>query len=95
MTGIAPYKEKYGHKLWKEEGEAAKGRGHGGMDFIMFYRLVQCMRDGLAPDMDVYDAASWSAPAALSEKSVAQGSAPVKFPDFTRGKWQQRNGASI
>jgi len=94
-TGIAPYKEKYGHKLWKEEGEAAKGRGHGGMDFIMFYRLVQCMREGLAPDMDVYDAASWSAPAALSEKSVAQGSAPVKFPDFTRGKWKQRNGASI
>jgi hypothetical protein len=94
-TGIDSYKEKYSHKLWKEEGETAKGRGHGGMDFIMFYRLVQCMREGLEPDMDVYDAASWSAPAALSEKSVAEGSAPVKFPDFTRGKWQQRKGSSI
>ena len=35
--------------------------------------------------MDVYDAASWSAPAPLSEMSVAKGSAPVQFPDFTRG----------
>ena len=95
FTGIDPYKEKYAHKLWKLEGEAAQGRGHGGMDFIMLYRLVQCMREGLEPDMDVYDAASWSAPAPLSEKSVAQGSAPIKFPDFTRGRSKQRNGASL
>jgi hypothetical protein len=95
FTGIEPYKEKYAHELWKEEGEGARGRGHGGMDFIMLYRLVQCMREGLEPDMDVYDAASWSAPAPLSEKSVAQASAPVKFPDFTRGLWKQRNGASL
>ena len=94
-TGIDSYKEKHSHKLWKEQGETAKGRGHGGMDFLMFYRLIQRMREGLEPDMDVYDAASWSAPAALSEKSVAQGSAPMKFPDFTRGKWKQRNGATI
>ena len=94
FTGIESYKEKYAHKLWKEQGAAAEGRGHGGMDFILLYRLVQCMREGLAPDIDVYDAASWSAPAALSEKSVAQGSAPVKFPDFTRGHWQERKGAS-
>jgi hypothetical protein len=53
------------------------------------------MREGRAPDIDVYDAANWSAPAALSQKSVAQGSAPVKFPDFTRGRWQERKGASI
>jgi hypothetical protein len=38
--------------------------------------------------MDVYDAAALSAPARLSEMSVAAGSAPVKFPDFTRGRWQ-------
>ena len=95
FTGIEAYKEKYAHKLWKEQGAAAEGRGHGGMDFILLYRLVQCMREGLAPDIDVYDAASWSAPAALSQKSVAQGSTPVKFPDFTRGRWQERKGASI
>jgi hypothetical protein len=48
------------------------------------------MQKGLVPDIDVYDAAAWSAPIPLSEASVANGSAPQKFPDFTRGKWQTR-----
>jgi hypothetical protein len=67
---------------------ARKLGGHGGMDFIMCYRLIQCMHEGLVPDMDVYDAAVWSAPAPLSEMSVAKGSAPMSFPDFTRGRWK-------
>jgi len=58
------------------------------MDFIECYRLVQCMREGTAPDIDVYDAAAWSAPGPLSEMSIAKGSAPFPFPDFTRGRWQ-------
>jgi len=88
-TTLDRYKAQYEHPLWAKVGELArKLGGHGGMDFIMCYRLIQCMREGLAPDMDVYDAASWSAPSALSEMSVAQGSAPVKFPDFTRGRWK-------
>jgi hypothetical protein len=87
-TTLDNYKAQYEHPLWAKAGELArKLGGHGGMDFIMCYRLIQCMREGLVPDMDVYDAASWSAPSPLSEKSVAQGSAPVKFPDFTRGRW--------
>jgi hypothetical protein len=56
---------------------------------------VQCLREGLEPDIDVYDAASWSAIGGLSEKSVADGSAPQKFPDFTHGSWKQRNGSAI
>jgi predicted dehydrogenase len=84
------FKEKYEHDLWRKEGEAArKLGGHGGMDYIMCYRLVQCMREGLVPDIDVYDAAAWSVPGPLSEISVARGSMPVKFPDFTRGLWQR------
>ena len=59
------------------------------MDFVMAYRLVECMREGLAPDFDVYDAAAWSAPLPLTEMSVAKGSAPMKFPDFTRGDWMK------
>jgi hypothetical protein len=55
----------------------------------MSWRLIQCVREGLVPDMDVYDAATWSAPAPLSEASVKGGSSPVAFPDFTRGRWQQ------
>ena len=86
---IDSYKQKYEHPYWKETGELArKLGGHGGMDFIMAWRLVHCIREGKPPDIDVYDAAAWSAPGPLSEQSVAQGSAPVKFPDFTRGRWQ-------
>ena len=47
------------------------------------------MREGTAPDIDVYDAAAWSAPGPLSEMSISKGSAPVPFPDFTRGRWNQ------
>jgi len=95
FTGLDSYKGQYEHKLWREHGKEAEDRGHGGMDYLMLYRLVQCMREGLEPDMDVYDAASWSAVAGLSEKSVAQNSTPVKFPDFTHGLWKQRNGSPL
>ena len=89
FANLDKYKAQYEHPLWKTTGDLARQRGgHGGMDYIMVYRLAQCMREGLAPDIDVYDAAAWSAPIALSETSVAQGSAPVKFPDFTRGRWK-------
>ena len=53
------------------------------------------LREGLTPDLDVYDAAAWSAPGPLSQASLAQGSAPVKFPDFTRGRWRERKGSPI
>jgi predicted dehydrogenase len=93
---IDQYKDRYQHPLWAKEGELARRLGgHGGMDFIMCYRLMECMRKGLPPDMDVYDAAAWSAPGPLSQASLAHGSAPVKFPDFTRGRWRERNGSAI
>ncbi len=92
---IDKWKE-YEHPLWKREGEMARqSGGHGGMDYIMIYRLLQCVREGLAPDMDVYDAAAWSSVAPLSEMSVSQGSAPIKFPDFTGGQWCSRNTSPI
>jgi hypothetical protein len=81
--------DRFEDPLWKRlAGPAAQG-GHGGMDYVMNWRLVQCLREGLAPDMDVYDAAAWSAPSALSETSVAGGNVPVEFPDFTRGRWKE------
>lgn len=93
---IDQYKKDYENPLWAKEGQMARtSGGHGGMDYIMIYRLLQCFREGLAPDMDVYDGAAWSAPGPLSKMSLAQGSAPVKFPDFTRGLWNKRNGCSI
>ena len=57
-------------------------------DFLEDYRLVEALRSGVAPDFDVYDAATWSSIAVLSEKSVADRSRPVDFPDFTKGKWK-------
>ncbi len=88
--------KQYEHPLWTQEGEAArKNGGHGGMDYIMIYRLLQCVREGLPPDMDVYDAAAWSSVAPLSEQSVKSGSAPIEFPDFTRGDWNRRSASAI
>jgi len=94
-TGIDDYKSEFEHPWWRAQGERARTGGNGGMDFIMVYRLMECMRRGLPPDMDVYDAATWSAPAPLSQTSLAHGSAPVKFPDFTRGRWKERSGSAI
>jgi predicted dehydrogenase len=82
--------EEYQHPLAAAIGEKAKKiGGHGGMDFIMDYRLVYCLRKGLPLDENVYDAATWSAIGPLSEKSVAGRSSPVDFPDFTRGGWEK------
>ena len=88
---IDAFKEKYEHALWKNNGEMArKTGGHGGMDYVMSFRLMDCLKRGLAPDIDAYDAAAWSAPTPLSEASVAQNGTPQKFPDFTRGNWKAR-----
>ena len=88
-NAIDDFKAKFEHPLWTKLGERARSGGHGGMDFVMAYRLVECLHEGIAPDYDVYDAAAWSAPFPLSEMSVARGSAPMKFPDFTRGDWRK------
>jgi hypothetical protein len=74
------------HWLWTDVGPGPGG--HGGMDYLMLYRLVQCMRLGLPPDIDVYDSAAWNAPLPLSVLSVRHGGASIPFPDFTRGDWQ-------
>jgi hypothetical protein len=88
-TDMAPYHEKYGHPLWRKLSEEAReSGGHGGMDHVMNWRLIQCLREGLPLDMTVYDAAAWSSVFPLSIASVAQGSMPQTVPDFTRGQWR-------
>lgn len=80
---------KYTPPIIKHVGEIAKKvGGHGGMDFIMDWRLIDCLRNGLPLDQDVYDAALWSAIGPLSEKSVAKKSRTIDVPDFTRGAWK-------
>lgn len=83
----------YEHPFIKEIGEFAKKvGGHGGMDFIMDYRLIYCLRNGFPLDQDVYDAAEWSCLVELTEQSVNNGGMPVKIPDFTRGDWNKLKG---
>lgn len=74
---------------------AKKVGGHGGMDFMMDWRLIDCLRNGLPLDQDVYDAALWSAVGLLSEKSVANRSASIDVPDFTNGNWQTNKPVDI
>ncbi len=82
----------YEHPIVTEVGQKAKEvGGHGGMDFIMDYRLFYCLHHGLPLDQDVYDAAEWSCIVELSEKSVDNNGVPVKIPDFTRGAWKELN----
>ncbi len=83
-TAVTPELE----RLAKEVG------GHGGMDYIMDYRLVYCLRHGLPLDMDVYDLAEWCCVAPLSRLSLENGSMPVEVPDFTRGAWDRVQGFS-
>lgn len=85
--------KEYKHPIQVETEEMAKKvGGHGGMDYIMDYRLVYCLLNGLPLDQDVYDAAEWSCLGELSRISIANGSAPVEVPDFTRGAWKKQNG---
>ncbi|HRF60614.1 MAG TPA: Gfo/Idh/MocA family oxidoreductase [Fimbriimonadaceae bacterium] len=79
----------FDHPLWKRMGELAQRMGgHGGMDFLMLWRIIDCLRNGEPLDQDVYDAAAWSAVTPLSEWSVANRSQSIDFPDFTRGMWR-------
>ncbi|QEC53299.1 secreted protein [Anseongella ginsenosidimutans] len=81
--------EQYTPEIVKKVGEMAKKiGGHGGMDFMMDWRLIDCLRNGLPLDQDVYDGALWSAITPLSEWSVANRSNSVDVPDFTAGSWK-------
>lgn len=85
--------EKYKHPIAKGIEEQAKQvGGHGGMDFIMDYRLIYCLQKGLPLDMDVYDLAEWCCLIPLTEISLDKGSMPVEIPDFTRGGWNKIQG---
>ena len=80
--------KKYEPAIVTRIGELAKkAGGHGGIDFIQNWFLIDTLRNGLPLDQDVYDAALWSAVAPLSEWSIANHSMPINVPDFTRGSW--------
>lgn len=88
--------EEYRNPILTPELEALAKQvgGHGGMDFIMDYRLIYCLRNGLPLDMDVYDMAEWCCLTELGRISIENGNAPVEVPDFTRGDWDKIKGFS-
>jgi hypothetical protein len=89
-------KNQYKHPIWtKMKAEIEKNGGHGGMDFVMNFRLIDCLNKGLPLDMDVYDGVAWSVVTPLSELSIKGGSKPVKFPDFTNGAWKSKRKLGI
>jgi len=86
---MAKWQAEFDHPLWTRMGEEAeRNGGHGGMDFLMMWRMVYCLRNGEALDQDVYDAAAWSAIVPLSADSVTDRSNSKDVPDFTRGVWK-------
>ena len=89
--------KKYKHPIVNEQLEetAKKVGGHGGMDYIMDYRLIYCLQNGLPLDMDVYDLAEWCSLIELSKISIENQSAPVEVPDFTRGSWDKIDGLKL
>jgi predicted dehydrogenase len=83
---IGLYEKEFRHRLWTTHGEAAQTSG---ADYMLLYRLFESLRNGRPPDIDTYDAATWSAIAPLSEASIA-GHCSMEFPDFTGGEWKTR-----
>jgi predicted dehydrogenase len=92
---IDNYFPEYEHPLWRDLGEKARTSGHGGGDYLMLYRIIQSLRTGTYPDIDVYDTAAWSCIVQLSDRSARNRSCPVDIPDFTRGKWKTRRPLPI
>lgn len=82
--------EKYDHPLWARYSKDAEGAGHGGMDFFVIHSFIESAKRKTVTQMDVYDAAAWSAITPLSEQSIESGNQTVEFPDFTNGQWMYR-----
>ena len=81
------YQNEFDSELWKVHGERAERTGHGGIDYFIMNGFVESIKNKAQTPIDVYDAATWSVISPLSEKSIAMGGHPVKFPDFTHGNW--------
>lgn len=87
------YRDEFEHPLWERylQDDQMPKTGHGGRDSLELRVFVESVRHGSPPPIDVYDAAAWRAIAPLSEASIAKGSQPVEFPDFTDGQWMSND----
>lgn len=67
--------------------------GHDGMDWFACRAFIESAKRRIAPPIDVYDAAAWMSIGPLTEIAIAEERS-VEIPDFTRGKWQNREPAA-
>ena len=89
-NNVENYRETYDHPVWKKYLAEGVRVGHDGMDWLVFCSFFQSVRTGKPAPIDVYDAAAWMSIASLSEQSVALGGMPMAIPDFTNGRWMER-----
>lgn len=96
-----PYLEDHRHPLLDDYNPAEREapiRGHGGQGTktpLTWYLLVRNLRNDTMPYFDVYDSVTSSVISPLSEQSVANNGRPVDVPDFTKGKWKERDHFSL
>lgn len=93
-NNVQNYFTDYEHPLWNQFLHDGVKGGHGGMDYLVYDAFFASVRNGTPAPIDVYDAAVWMAVTPLSEASIAAGSAPVDFPDFTSGRWLAREDSA-
>lgn len=86
---VESFYEKYDHPIWQEYRDHILG-GHGGVDALTIRAFLDSVRKKITTPIDVYDCAAWMSITCLSEQSVAMGGMPVPFPDFTNGRWINR-----
>lgn len=88
------FAKKYAHRIWKNKGAVVKA-GHGGMDSLVLNAMIEAFLEGYYPPIDVYDTATWMVITALSEQSIKNNNQTMEFPDFTRGKWKNRQDVCL
>lgn len=85
-----PWLDRYDHPLWRRFASEAEGAGHGGMDYFVIHAFIEALKAGAPMPIDIYDAVAWSAITPLTEQSIAEQNRTVEFPDFTEGRWRDR-----
>ena len=85
---IKSYAEKYTPAMTRKFIELTAQAGNPKNSSVEEWRLIDCLRNGIPMDIDVYDTALYSSIGPLSEWSVANRSNSVTVPDFTCGAWQ-------
>ena len=84
------FREKYEHPIWKQYLSEGVTGSHGGIDWLVFSAFFDAVKKGTQTPIDVYDMAAWMCITPLSAQSIAMGGAPVAIPDFTNGRWINR-----